>query len=393
MISVTQALETVLAQVRPVEAERAPLARAARRILAEDVFADLDMPPFNKACVDGYACRRNDLQKPLRLLGTVAAGSVPDTVVGPEECVKIMTGAMMPEGAECVFMVEQSEVLGDGRIAFTGDHTKENVAPRGLDVKAGDRLLQEGHRILPQDVAVLAAMGYHAPFVARQPRVGVIATGDELVEPEVTPAPSQIRNSNSHALAALIEETGALPAYGGIAADTAEALEGALAAARAHNEVICFSGGVSMGDFDFVPGILRDHGFELLFEKVAVQPGKPTLFAVAGDCVCFGLPGNPVSTFVTFELLVRPFLLKMMGHHYAPPNVIMPLAKPVTREATRREAWIPVVLTEEGTVARVDYHGSAHFNALSHADGLIRIPDGVAELPEGERVPVRLIRR
>lgn len=391
MIAVDQALERVLHRAPRLDAERVPVERALHRVLAEDIFADMDLPPFTKACVDGYACRRSDLHTRLAVVEVVAAGAAPTREIGAGECAKIMTGAMLPPGAECVFMVEHSEVQPDGRIVFTQEATRDNIVLRGSDVRAGDRLLVEGHRMLPQDIAVLAAMGYTSPFVARRPNVAVFATGDELVEPAQTPSLSQIRNSNSAAVVALVETTGALPHYGGIVADTEDAVARAVDLGIQH-DVFCFSGGVSMGDFDFVPKVLRARGFEILFEKIAVQPGKPTLCAIRDGSVCFGLPGNPVSTFVTFELLLRPFLLKMMGHDHKPARVRMPLEKPFTRESAVRELWVPVVLAEDGTVARVEYHGSAHFHALSHADGLMRVPLGTKALDAGALVDVRLIR-
>lgn len=391
MMSVDEALEIALGRARQLEAERVVLGEALGRVLAEDVFADIDMPPFTKSCVDGYACRRSDLAAPMSVVEVIAAGSAPTQAVGPGECSKIMTGAMLPEGAECVFMVEHSALQEDGRIAFTGDDTKKNIVLRGGDVRAGDRMLEEGHRILPQDIAVLASCGYDAPFVAQRPKVLVFATGDELVEPSAAPSVSQIRNSNSHVLMALLEASGAVPTYGGIVEDTRDALEAAVTRGTEY-DATCFSGGVSMGDFDFVPEILRTRGFEILFAKIAVQPGKPTLCAMHDRTVCFGLPGNPVSTFVTFELIVRPFLFAMMGHAYRPPRVTMPLDKEFTRESTARELWVPVVLTEDGCVSRVEYHGSAHFHALSRADGLMRVPIGVTAIGKGEHVAVRLIR-
>jgi molybdopterin molybdotransferase len=227
--------------------------------------------------------------------------------------------------------------------------------------------------------------------VARQPRVAVVATGNELVEPDQTPSISQIRNSNSQTLMALLAATGSLPTYLGIAEDSMESLERMVTRGLEY-DVMCFSGGVSMGDFDFVPDMLRQRGFTVLFDKVAVQPGKPTLFAVSEGAKCFGLPGNPVSTFVTFELFVRPFLWKMMGHAYTPARVTMPLEKSISREHAGREAWVPVVLTTEGGVAPIEYHGSAHFHALSYADGLVCVPAGIHAIEEGARVSVRLIR-
>ena len=236
--------------------------------------------------------------------------------------------------------------------------------------------------------------------MARQPAVGVIATGDEIVEPGETPAPAQIRNSNGHQLCAQVRRAGGLPTYYGIVPDTPEALDAAIKQAAEDCDVILLSGGVSMGDFDLVPGILKKNGFNLLFEKIAVKPGKPTVFGVCNPLAtrhlppstssyCFGLPGNPVSTFVIFELLVRPFLEQLMGRAARPNSWPMQLAAPIRKRDTARDAWIPVAVTAPGFVQPIAYHGSAHLNALAKADGLVCVPRETRELAEGAIVDVR----
>jgi molybdopterin molybdotransferase len=225
--------------------------------------------------------------------------------------------------------------------------------------------------------------------VARRPRVGVIATGDELVEPDVKPAASQIRTSNGYQITAHVATAGALPAYYGIARDTEAEIDAYLKRALAGNDVVLLSGGVSMGDYDFVPDVLRKNGVEILFDSIAMKPGKPTTFGVTADAYCFGLPGNPVSTFIQCEILVKPFLYALMGHAFRPPVAVMPLAKKFTRKSTGREAWIPVSFTDEGGVVPNEYHGSAHIHALCAADGLIVVPAGVASVAEGTLVRVR----
>jgi molybdopterin molybdotransferase len=223
------------------------------------------------------------------------------------------------------------------------------------------------------------------------PRVGIIATGSELVDPASRPEPSQIRNSNSFQLAAQVASTGAIATDYGITEDAGKAIDNMFNRAIEENDVVIISGGVSVGDFDLVPGILKQNGIDLLFEKIAMKPGKPTVFGISKKIYCFGLPGNPVSTFVLFEILVKPFLYKLMGHDYKYPNVQMPLGESLKRKRTIRQRWIPVAITETGTVKAVEYHGSAHINSLSGADGLVSIDVGVAEVEKGTTVPVRLI--
>ena len=375
-----------------VESEYVAINDAMNRILAEDVTSDMDIPPFNKSAMDGYACRRQDLANVLTVVETIQAGEVPRESIGANQCSKIMTGAVVPEGADCVIMVEFTEAVTDDTIRFTGEKTRDNICLKGEDTQKGEVVLHKGVRIGPQETAVLATVGCVKPLVARRPRVGIIATGDEVVEPSVTPSPSQIRNSNSYQLWAHIQSVGAVPRYYGIAADTEGALDDALNKAQAETDVVLLSGGVSMGDFDLVPKVLEGNGITLVFEQIAIKPGKPTVFGVSEDTRFFGLPGNPVSTFVLFELLVKPFLFKMMGHEFRPANVSMPLEKTIARKRADREAWIPVVLTERGGVKSVEYHGSAHIHALCLADGLVRIPAGVKEIQQGTCVNVRQIR-
>ncbi|MEN8255516.1 MAG: gephyrin-like molybdotransferase Glp, partial [Verrucomicrobiota bacterium] len=359
----------ILEQTRCTGSEAVPLEQALGRILAEDVASDMDMPPFDKSAMDGYACRRADLQTELRVIEIIPAGQSPQKEIGSGECSKIMTGAAVPSGADCVVPVEITRETGNGRIEVTDELTRDNICRQAEDIHKGDTVLEKGTRIDPQHIGVLATVGCTHPLVARQPVVGVITTGDEIVEPGDTPAPAQIRNSNGHQLCAQVQRAGGLPTYYGIVPDTAEALDAVVKQATEACDVILLSGGVSMGDFDLVPGILKQNGFDLLFEKIAVKPGKPTVFGVSEGAFCFGLPGNPVSTFVIFELLVRPFLEQLMGRDSRPNSWPMQLAAPIRKRDTDRDAWVPVAVTAPGCVQPIAYHGSAHLNALAKADG------------------------
>jgi molybdopterin molybdotransferase len=249
-----------------------------------------------------------------------------------------------------------------------------------------------GERIFPQQIAVLAAVGCTRPRVSRRPRVGVLATGDELVEPDRVPGPSRIRNTNGPQLLAQARAMGAEAAYHGVAKDDAESLREAIARAAAASDLILVSGGVSMGELDLVPDALRAAGFDLLFEKVAVKPGRPTVFGVSETGACFGLPGNPVSTFILFELLVKPFVFRMQGHECTPPAIRVPLDRPLKRRKADRRAFVPVTLTPGGAAREVECHGSAHVHALAGADAVTTMPPGVAEIPAGRPVPLWLIR-
>lgn len=392
MISFEKAFEIVMSRARSLDVEMVTLEEALRRILAEDVRADMDMPPFDKSAMDGYACRRADLQQELTVLETIQAGTPPSCAIGPGQCAKIMTGAMLPEGADCVFLIEYAETPREGTVRFTGTKTADNIRFRGEEFRAGDIVLRAGARLGPQHIAVLAGVGCARPHVYRRVRVGIIATGDELVEPSERPAPGQIRSSNGPQLFAQVLHADALPTYYGIARDREEAIDASLKRALAENDVVLLSGGVSKGDFDFVPGIMQQNGIEILFNAIAMKPGKPTTFGVSATRYCFGLPGNPVSTFIQFEALVKPFLYKLMGHDFLEMQPVLPLAARLDPGRTERATWLPVRIGADGRARPVEYHGSAHIHALCGADGIIVIPAGSDVLEEGSLVRVRPIR-
>jgi len=391
MLPFDEALRIVLDSAHKLGSERVDIARATNRILAEDVESDMDIPPRARSVFDGYACRREDLANELEIIETIRAGMPPKKTIGPNQCAKIMTGATVPRGADCVFMVELAENPTAGTVRFTGEKTDDNIRPQGRDIKAGQVVLRSGTRIKPQDIAVLAMVGHAEILVAKKTTVGIIATGDELVEPQSKPSPWRLRNSNSPQLSAQLESVGAAVTDYGIAKDTPGEIDRIFKKAADENEVVLLSGGVSMGDFDLVPGILKQNNIELLFEKIALKPGKPTVFGISENLYCFGLPGNPVSTFTVFELLVKPLLYKLMGHDYAPPNVRMPLDETIRRKDTQRREWTPVIITDAGTLNKVEYHDSGHINALCGTDGLVCMDVGVAEIPKGTIVQIRLI--
>lgn len=389
MIPFEQAFNIVMEQARILDAEPVPLREAAGGVLAQDVVCDIDIPPFDASAMDGYACRREDLPGPLRVVETIQAGVSPKSAVNPGECAKIMTGAALPAGADCVIMVEHCETDAAGMVRHLRTDTAANIRYRGENVRAGEIVLRRGTRLGPQHIAVLATVGCATPQVACRPRVGVIATGDELVEPDTVPGPSRIRNSNSYQICAHLEQTGATVRYYGIAADTEAALDTVIKGAMAESDVLILSGGVSMGDFDLVPGVMVQNGFEILFDAIAMKPGKPTTFGVGPAGYCFGLPGNPVSTFVQCEILVKPFLYALMGHRNQPLFSQLTMSEDYRRKKTDRDAWLPVTRVSDTEVRPAVYHGSAHINALCDACGFITAPRGVAEIVRGTVVTVR----
>lgn len=391
MISFEEAFRIVMDNCVVTDIEEISFDRSHGRILAEDITSDMDMPPFNRAAVDGFACNREDLGSELEIIETIQAGMVPQKSVRRNQCSRIMTGSIVPEGCDFVFMVEDSEMVLTGKVIFKGMAHKSNMSQKGEDVKKGGILLRKGKLIRPQDIAVLASAGHTRVKVARKPLVGVISTGDELVEPGIRPGLSQIRNSNAYQLLAQVERAGGDGRYYGIAPDDEEATYQIVKKALGENEIVMLTGGVSMGDFDFVPGVLKRAGVNILFDQVNVQPGKPTTFGIHQSAVVFGLPGNPVSSFVQFETLVRPLINLKMGNEWKPLVRLLPMAADYSRRSADRAGWVPVAVTDNNEVDPVDYHGSAHISALPVADGLIPVPSGKKLIRKGEVVEVRQI--
>jgi len=373
-------------------------------VLAKDVKSDMDMPPFNKSAMDGYACKESEISNELEVIEVIAAGQIPKKSIEKNQCSKIMTGAMIPEGADCVIIVEDTEEISKNKIRYTKPIPEINVCQvetdkkpnvnicyLGEDIKTGNVVLEKGTLIKPQHISTMASVGYTEVLVYKKPKVAVIPTGDEIVEPNKKPNISQIRNSNGSQLIAQLKAMGIEAKYFGIARDTKNSTIKLIEKAYQENDVILLTGGVSMGDFDFVPEILQTLKFELLFQSIAVQPGKPTVFGKRDNKFCFGLPGNPVSSFVQFELLTKPLLYRLMGQEYSPLNLKLPIGKNYKRKRAKRLSWIPATFTNEGTIIPVEYHGSAHINGLGKADAILAIPIGKTEIIKGELVDVRQI--
>jgi len=389
MISFGRALEIVMDNAGSTGTEFVSWADSMDRVLAEDIAADTDLPPFDRSSVDGFACRKSDLGKVLEVIETIPAGKWPSQSITEGKCSRIMTGAPVPDGADCILMVEDTEITGQEKIKFRGTFHKENIAYRGEDVREGDIVLKAGRLIKPQDIAVMASVGHVSVAVGKMPRVAVLSSGSELTEPYEKPAKQGIRNSNSSQLLAQVARTGAKGLYYGIAVDDEKLTLDLVVEAMSANEIVIITGGVSMGDFDFVPSVLEKAGVKILFDRVAVQPGKPTTFGVHDRGVVFGLPGNPVSSFIQFEMLVRPFIYKMMGHDWNPYEIRLPIKTKFERKNAGRMALIPVSFTSDNSVVPVEYHGSAHISALTDACGIIKLGVGQTVIDEGEIVNVR----
>lgn len=391
MIPFKDAYQTVIDAAVHLGTEYVPLSMACGRVPDRDILSDIDMPSFNKSAMDGYACKIVDLEKPLKVVETIPAGYIPKKAIGDGECAKIMTGAVVPQGADCVVMIEHTRT-DEGMVNVLHKTSATNICFKGEDIKRGDKVLQRGTLITPSEIAVLASVGCDPVSVSHKPLVGVIATGSELVEPSQKQEGAQIRNSNAVQLCSQIAQTGGTAIYLGIVKDSPQALDDSIKNGLSQVDVLLLSGGVSAGDFDYVPEILKANGVEAIFQKIAIKPGKPVLFGRKSDKFVFGLPGNPVSTFIVFEVLVKPFLYKLMGMNHDPLRVRASLKQTITRKKAERLEFIPAFINSEGEVSLVSYHGSGHIHAFAGANAVISIPVGKKEIKEGENITVTLIK-
>jgi molybdopterin molybdotransferase len=397
MISVESALGIVLDTVKPLAAEQVALEFALGRVLAEDIRADIDLPPFDRARMDGYALRSLDAAvapSRLRIIGEVAAGATFSGNVGSGEAVKIFTGAPMPLGADAVQMIEVTERAGDWVVIKEPAPPGHFVTTRASEVQARQVVAGAGREIGAPEMAVLASFGYSTILVGRRPRVTVLSTGSELIEVARTPSGAQIRNSNSYTIASYAAECGARVEMGGIVKDTPEATREALLRAASMSDVIVTSGGVSVGDYDLVKAALLELDAQVLFDQVSIRPGKPTVFARLGETYFFGLPGNPVSTSVTFNVFVRPALRQMMGDRLPSLPVVAAIAARTIEDGSNRMSYLPArffVSEGQAMAEPLKWAGSADLVAFMEANALIIIPEQIHEIGKGQLVTTMLL--
>ncbi len=395
MISVAEAIRIVQQQTKALPPETVALADALERVLAEDVIADSDLPPFDRAQMDGYAVLASDtLNAPvrLRIAGEAAAGRGWRGQLQPGEAVRIMTGAPVPVGADSVQKVEVTrERAGEGTVEIAeAARPGQFIVRRASEIRAGETALGAGETINAAKMAALASFGYAQVRVGRQPRVAVLATGTELVPVNERPGPDQIRDSNSFSLGAYAELAGAEVERLPLASDDLPLLQREIETAAARSDMLILSGGVSMGVYDFTKAALHALGAEIFFERVRLRPGKPTVFARLGRTLVFGLPGNPVSVSVTFNLFARTALRAMQG--CAEPALVegwAVLSRGV-KGSLERASYLPAELrtNEAGQLMAepLKWGGSSDFVAFARATALVIVPEGVQGLEAGARV-------
>jgi molybdenum cofactor synthesis domain-containing protein len=401
VIPVAEAIRIVTEQTTALTSERIALAHARGRYLAEDVVADSDLPPFDRSQMDGYAVRASDTQTvpaKLRIVGESAAGRGWHQGMKVGEAVRIMTGAPVPAGADSVQQVELTRELG-GADGFAEVEIVEAVLPgrsivrRGSEIKAGETVLRAGEQISAAAMAVLASFGYAQINVVKRPRVAVLATGSELVAIDQRPGRDQIRDSNNSSIGAYAELSGAIVEALPLAGDDTALLRRQIMEAAQRSDVIVTSGGVSVGVYDFTKPALRELGAEIFFERVALRPGKPTVFArLPTGTLFFGLPGNPISVSVTFNLFARTALLSLQGATETTLAEDWAVLAQGVKGAGERQNYLPATLStnSEGTLMAepLKWGGSSDFIGFVRATSLIIVPPGTALLETGTRVRI-----
>ncbi len=384
----------------PLAAELVPLRQTAGRVLAEAIFSKFDLPAFANSSMDGFAVRAADVQNAapgqgvaLKVVADIPAGLLPKVEIAPRQTARIMTGAALPAGADAVVPVERTDVgIHSAGISapaqvsiFHAAQVGENVRPQGQDVQKGERVLVPNRRLRPQDVGVLAMIGAAEVRVFRRPRIGVMSPGDELLKPGVALEPGKIYESNSYMLQALISQLGAEVLDMGIVPDDLDSVRQKIEDAVDDGvDLLLSTGGVSVGAFDFVRAVLDQAGTLTLW-RVNMRPGKPLAFGSYRGLPYFGLPGNPVSAYVGFQVFVRPALIKMMGLPDE-PRITRQVTLLEALESDGRESYLRVVASQEDNrwVARLTGHqGSGNLRSLVHANALLIVPSGVKFLPEG----------
>jgi molybdopterin molybdotransferase len=400
MITIEEALDKVLFYTQPLGSEKVSILEALGRVCAEDTLANRDIPPFDNSAMDGYAVRAEDIQTAspkhpvqLEVIEDLPAGFIPRKRVERAKAIRIMTGAAIPEGADTVVPVEESRKEGNFVSIFKATVSRGNIRKTGEDVKKGERFISAGDLIAPAGIGVLASLGRSFVAVYQRARVAILCTGEELVDVDGDLGGTKIVSSNSYSLAAQVKDCGAVPIQLGIARDRKEEIrEKLLQGLRA--DVLISSAGVSVGDYDFVKDVLGDLGVEIVFWKVAMKPGMPVVFGTIQGKPVFGLPGNPVSSMVSFEQFVRPSLLKMMGHRLLFRPVVDAILKEGIQKTPGRRHFIRAFVTFEKDqyfVLPTGAQGSGILKSMVKANGLMVIPEHREVMKAGERVKVQLL--
>jgi molybdopterin molybdotransferase len=400
MITVEDALKLILDTAPLLGLEKVDIITALGRVIGENIYSPSDIPPFDNSAMDGYAVRSEDTKgvsknNPVVLTVTedLPAGYVAKRRITKGEAIRIMTGAPLPEGADSVLMVEETEAFGNKVKIFSEAQSGQHIRKAGEDVKKGELVIPEGTLLRPAAIGMLAALRRSFVSVYQKPIVSILCTGDELVDVDGELKEGQIVSSNSYTLASQVKECGGIPVVLGIARDTKEDLERKFREGL-RADVIISSAGVSVGDYDLVKEVLKELGMEMKFWKVGMRPGQPLAFGSIGGKPAFGLPGNPVSSMVSFEQFVRPYLLKMQGHKKIFRPVIEAIWQEDFKKKTERKYFVRCIVTKkEGTyiASSTGEQGSGILKSMVLANGLAIFPEEKEVIKAGEKVKVQLL--
>lgn len=396
MIPVHEAVEIALQEAQVLTPELVSLDDVGGYVLAEDIYSDIDMPPFDKSAMDGYAVRANDVEEvpaTLDIVGFIPAGIYPDFEIGPGQAAQIMTGAPMPTGSDSVQMVEKTEKLGKEKVRILEAVTMgKHVAKRSEVMTASSMICPRGTYVSPALAGVLATVGRHEVRVYKRPQVGILVTGDELVAVSEKPRKGQIRNSNGYVLFNQVKETGCVPVTLGVVSDDMGALTERIEAGL-RLDVLLITGGVSMGELDLVEDVFDELGVKVFYNKVNIKPGKPTVFGRKNEALVFGLPGNPVSASTVFDIIVRPVLRKMLGFEKVDNVRIKAKLTSDLRSKTGRENYVPARVyfeDDELVAAPISSKGSADVLAYARGNAYVVVPGDLDDLERGREVVVVL---
>lgn len=400
MISVEKALKTILASARLMGTEKINILDAQRHAIAENIYAGRDIPSIDNSAMDGYALRAADTRgatpkKPVwfKIIEEIPAGKIPRKKLRSKEAARIMTGAIIPGGADAVIRQENTRREGNLVAVLTPVARKTDIRFAGEDVRKGKLVIHKNSVLGAAQIGMLAALGKKSVLLYKKPRVAIMATGDELVDIDTNPSPGKIVNSNSYSLAALVDDCGGVPVILGITRDNKSALKQKFSTAL-KTDVIISSGGVSVGDYDFVKDIMAEMGNSIRFWQVAMRPGKPLAFGAIKRVPLFGLPGNPVSTMVSFEQFVRPYLLKIQGHR----NIFRPVLKAISAENLEKKAGVKNFLRaivkrekDKYIVKTTGNQGSGILKSMVTANALIILGEKETKIKKGDKVTVQLL--
>ncbi len=404
LLSVKEAQKKVLSARFSPRLSKLTILDSLGLVLAEDITSKDNIPNYDNSAMDGYAVKAADIKgaarsSPVRLRiykGDIAAGDTSKTELEPGFCIPIMTGAAVPRGCDCVVMKEDTEAEGSNLLVYRECSKGENIRLGGEDIRKGELVLSKLKKLYPADIGILASLGIGEVTVYAPPRVGIISTGNEIIEIDKKLSPGKVRDSNSYSLASQVREAGAKPVRYGIVPDHRDSLQKNISGALKDCDLLLLSGGVSVGEYDYVKEILVDAGAELIFWRVNQKPGKPLTFLTSGDKMIFGLPGNPVSVMVCFEMYVRPLIRKMMGYEGLFRKKVRAKALEDIRHKKGRTNFARVILSRKGGTyyfKPTGAQGSGILTSMSKADGIAVFGQSLGGIKKGDKADVYLLKR